>query len=119
MTQSSDPTPEISVVIPTYNRGTQLRPVLAALLAQETGGVTYEVIVVDNNSPDGTRSVVEEAIAADASGLIQYVFEPRQGVSYARNTGVEHSRAPIIAFLDDDGVPTASWVRCCRSTRTA
>jgi glycosyltransferase involved in cell wall biosynthesis len=111
MTQSSDPTPEISVVIPTYNRGTQLRPVLAALLAQETGGVTYEVIVVDNNSPDGTRSVVEEAIAADASGLIQYVFEPRQGVSYARNTGVQHSRAPIIGFLDDDGVPTASWVR--------
>src|SRR5215204_5395062 len=103
MTQSSDPTPDISVVIPTYNRCTLLRPVLAALLAQATGGVTYEVIVVDNNSRDDTRSVVEEAIASDSSGLIQYVFEPRQGISYARNAGVEHSRAPIIGFLDDDG----------------
>ena len=111
MTQSSEPTPEISVVIPTYNRCTLLRPVLAALLGQETGGVAYEVIVVDNNSRDDTRSVVEEAIASDPSGLIQYVFEPRQGVSYARNAGVEHSRAPIIGFLDDDGVPTPSWIR--------
>ena len=51
---------------------------LAALLAQDTGGVTYEVIVVDNDSRDGTRAVVEEAMASDSSGLIQYVFEPRR-----------------------------------------
>ena len=77
MTPSTHPTPDISVVIPTYNRCTQLRPVLAALVAQDTGGVTYEVIVVDNNSRDRTRMVVEEAIASDPAGRIQYVFEPR------------------------------------------
>lgn len=110
MTRQTTPTPDISIVIPTYNRGELLRPVLAALLAQETGGATYEVIVVDNNSRDGTRAVVEEAMALDSSRMIQYVFEPRQGVSYARNTGVERARAAIIGFLDDDGVPERTWV---------
>ena len=111
MTYKTDSTPDISIVIPTYNRCRQLEPVLAALLAQDTGGATYEVIVVDNNSRDGTRAVVEKAMASDSLGLISYVFEPRQGVSYARNTGVERSRAPIVAFLDDDGVPVRTWVR--------
>ncbi len=107
----TDSTPDISIVIPTYNRCAQLRPVLAALLAQDTGGVTYEVIVVDNNSHDGTRAVVEEAMASDSARLIQYAFEPRQGVSYARNTGIERSRGPIVGLLDDDGVPVSTWVR--------
>jgi glycosyltransferase involved in cell wall biosynthesis len=111
MPRTTDLTPDISIVIPTYNRCGQLGPVLAALLAQDTGGATYEVIVVDNNSRDGTRAVVENAMAADSLGLIRYVFEPRQGVSHARNTGVERSRAPIVGFLDDDGVPVRTWVR--------
>ena len=111
MTPSTGTAPHLSVVIPTYNRGSQLRPVLAALLAQEAGDVTYEVLVVDNNSRDDTRDVVAAAMAADSAGVIRYVFEPRQGVSYARNTGVARSRAPIVAFLDDDGVPEPHWVR--------
>ena len=96
MTRTTHSTPDISIVIPTYNRCRQLEPVLEALLAQDTGGATYEVIVVDNNSRDGTRAVVEKAMASDSFGLIRYVFEPRQGVSHARNTGVERSRAPIV-----------------------
>jgi glucosyl-dolichyl phosphate glucuronosyltransferase len=104
---------DISVVIPTYNRAAQLRPVLESLLSQDAGDVRYEVIVVDNNSTDDTRGVVTDMIGQAMPGLLRYVFEPRRGVSYARNTGVEqaHPLSPIIAFLDDDGVPVQDWVR--------
>jgi len=101
---------DVSVVIPTYNRGSQLRPLLDALLQQDTRGITYEVLVVDNNSRDNTASVVEAARLSDRSGLIRYYFEPRQGVSNARNTGIAHARAPILAFIDDDVVPARDWV---------
>jgi glucosyl-dolichyl phosphate glucuronosyltransferase len=101
--------PDISVVIPTYNRGSQLRPLLQGLLQQDPRGVRYEIIVVDNNSRDNTAAVIEEARLSDDRRLIQYLFESRQGVSYARNTGIKHARAPIIAFIDDDVVPARDW----------
>ncbi len=105
------PALDMSVVVPTYNRSVQLRPLLDALLAQDAGDVTYDIIVVDNNSRDDTREVVQNAIAQDTSRRIHYLFEPRQGVSHARNTGINHSRASIIAFLDDDGIPEPDWIR--------
>src|SRR5436190_22101340 len=101
---------DISVVIPTYNRGSQLQPLLEALLRQDARGVRYEIIVVDNNSRDNTAAVIEAARLADRARLIRYFFEPRQGVSFARNTGISHARAPIVAFIDDDVIPISDWV---------
>ena len=101
---------DISIIVPTYNRGKQLEPLLVSLLAQQARGVRYEVVVVDNNSTDGTRAVVESVARSDREGRLRYIFEPRQGVSYARNTGVAATTAPIVAFLDDDGIPDADWV---------
>jgi glycosyltransferase involved in cell wall biosynthesis len=101
---------DISVVIPTYNRARQLPSLLDALVQQEARGVVYEIIVVDNNSPDDTKTVVEAAQAADKSRLIHYVLETRQGASRARNAGITHARAPVIAFIDDDVVPSRDWV---------
>src|SRR4051812_8758284 len=103
--------PDISVVVPTYNRGPQLEALLTSLLDQDMGALEYEIVVVDNNSSDDTRSIVETVASRDPRGRLRYVFEPRQGVSYARNTGVAQTTAPVIAFLDDDGVPGRDWVR--------
>ncbi|HEX5734489.1 MAG TPA: glycosyltransferase, partial [Blastocatellia bacterium] len=72
-------------------------------------GASYEVIVVDNNSTDSTREVVESLINKGHSNL-HYVFEPKQGVSYARNSGIQRARAPIIAFADDDVVVARDWI---------
>jgi len=105
------PTPTIAVVVPTYNRGAGLSTVIDRVLDQATDGITYEVVVVDNNSRDDTRAIVERAIAGDVSGRLRYVFEGRQGVSHARNTGVAVTTAPIILFLDDDGWPGRDWVQ--------
>jgi glycosyltransferase involved in cell wall biosynthesis len=104
--------PEVSVVLSTYNRAALLPAALGALLDQ-TGGVAYEIIVVDNNSTDATRPTVE-ALAATAGGRLRYAFEPRQGLSYGRNTGIGLARAPIVAFTDDDVRVAPDWVASIR-----
>lgn len=98
---------EVSVVISSYNRASQLGKALDPLLAQ-AGGVEYEVIVVDNNSTDETKEVAASRLSR--SRRVKYVFEPRQGLPYARNTGILASNAPIVAFTDDDVEVGADWV---------
>ncbi|HEY1307383.1 MAG TPA: glycosyltransferase [Vicinamibacterales bacterium] len=104
-------TPDLSIVIPTYNRPADLELVIEALMRQQTGGVSYEVIVADNNSREETRAVVDRAVARGTAAPLRYIREPRQGISYARNTGVSIARSSRLAFLDDDGVPVPTWVR--------
>lgn len=99
---------QISVVVSTYNRAERLAAAIDSLLEQ-SGGVPYEIIVVDNNSTDHTRQVVE-GIIARSGGRVRYAFEPRQGLSHGRNTGIALARAPIIAFTDDDIRAAADWV---------
>jgi glycosyltransferase involved in cell wall biosynthesis len=106
--------PDISVVVPTFNRAAQLASLLDRLLEQESEGLEWELLIVDNNSRDSTRKVVEAAVRRDATGRLRYAFEPRQGVSYARNTGIELTTGPIVAFLDDDGLPGHDWVRAMK-----
>jgi len=100
---------DVSVVISTYNRCGELAGALGSVLSQDTAGVEYEVILVDNNSTDDTRAVAAALIARHA-GRLRYLFEPRQGLSYGRNTGIAASRAPIIAFTDDDVRVARDWV---------
>ena len=105
----------VSVVISTFNRSGLLAPALERLLAQRDSTPAYEVVVVDNNSTDNTRAVVEDVIRR-AAGRLQYVFEPRQGLSYARNTGVAATRADIVAFTDDDVRVGDDWVQVLKGT---
>jgi glycosyltransferase involved in cell wall biosynthesis len=105
--------PDVSVIVSTYNRAATLRSALRSLLAQDAGEVRYEVVIVDNNSQDETRHVVATCGRGTASRLA-YLFEPRQGVSYGRNTGIAAAGAPILAFTDDDVVVASDWVRAIK-----
>jgi glycosyltransferase involved in cell wall biosynthesis len=109
---------DVTVVLSTCNRAALLGPALASLLAQEPPRPTFEVVVIDNNSSDGTRAVVER-VAASADVPVHYVFEPRQGLSHARNAGVDIARAELIAFTDDDVRVSPTWVRVIRDTFAA
>ena len=102
-------TPRVSVVVSTYNRCEMLPRTIDALLQQQTAECPYELIVVDNNSGDDTRGVLE-GYAARYPDVFHHLFEPRQGVSYGRNAGIALARAPIVAFTDDDLVPAPNWI---------
>jgi glycosyltransferase involved in cell wall biosynthesis len=105
MTQHID----ITAVMSTYNRCDSLPTAMESVLNQETGGVSYELIVVDNNSNDATRQVVESFISRGHTNL-RYVFEPKQGLSHGRNAGIENARGAIVAFVDDDVRAERDWI---------
>jgi glycosyltransferase involved in cell wall biosynthesis len=100
---------EVSVVISTYNRCNLLPTALASIFEQDSGAINYEVIVVDNNSTDRTRFVVESFVER-ANVSLKYIFEEKQGVSYARNAGIAAASAPIVAFFDDDVYVSPDWL---------
>ena len=100
---------DASIIICTYNRAESLRDTLGALRAlQLPAGRTCEVIVVDNNSKDHTRAVVEEA-RRDWPAL-SYEFELQQGLSHARNHGIACARGEVLLFTDDDVLPEPDWL---------
>lgn len=100
---------DVTAVLSTYNRCRLLPRALESILNQDAGEVRYEVIVVDNNSTDQTRQVVEEFLQRRPPGLT-YCFEARQGVSHSRNAGIMKARAPIVAFVDDDVCVSKNWI---------
>src|SRR5262245_4310329 len=99
---------KFSVVVPTYNRAADLRDTLASLARQATSS-RWEAIVVDNNSTDDTRSVVESAVATFPAPL-RYVFEREQGRSAAMNTGIRAASGDIIVTTDDDVRIGEDWL---------
>ncbi len=101
---------DISVVISTYNRCDMLPEALESVAAQETAaGVRYEVVVVDNNSTDKTQHVVESFIRRGHDN-VRYVFEGKQGLSHARNAGIDCTKSPVISFTDDDVRVAPDWI---------
>jgi glycosyltransferase involved in cell wall biosynthesis len=88
--------PRVSVIIPTYNRAAQVLNSIESVLAQTV--TDLEVIVVDDGSSDGTGKILGE-IYGDR---IRYYAQANQGVSTARNKGIEQARGTWIAFLDSD-----------------
>lgn len=105
---------DASIIVCTYNRAESLRDTLRALKAQEApANCQWEVVVVDNNSSDHTRDVVEEAQREWPS--VHYEFECRQGLSYARNHGIACAKGDVILFTDDDVLPEPGWLQATLS----
>jgi len=99
----------ISVIVCTCNRAQSLRDTLEALLNQKTNNnFDYEIVLVDNNSKDDTGKVTQEY--QYRSQRFKYVFEPKQGLSYARNHGIREARGELIVFTDDDCIPEPDWL---------
>ncbi|WP_081972571.1 hormogonium polysaccharide biosynthesis glycosyltransferase HpsE [Leptolyngbya sp. KIOST-1] len=103
---------DLTVVICTYNGEQRLPKVLDCLLAQlGTEHLAWEIIVVDNNSTDGTAQVVSAYQQHWPQDIpLRYAFEPRQGAAYARQHAINIARSPLVGFLDDDNHPALGWV---------
>lgn len=100
---------DVSIIICTYNRAQSLQDTLRAVRSLRTlADRLWEVIVVDNNSSDGTRALVTE-LATDWP-LLRYEFEPEQGLSHARNHGIAVAKGELLLFTDDDVLPEPDWM---------
>jgi len=97
-----------SIVIATYKRAALLKDTLESL-SRLRPGAPWEVVVVDNNSPDNTREVVEAAARAYPVP-ITYAFEKEQGRSAALNSGFRIASGDIIVTTDDDVRVEPDWL---------
>ena len=100
--------PEISVVIPTRNRRDMLLEALDALGNQTLGPGRYEVLPVVDGSADGTIDALRDTTAPY---LLRPIIQPPRGRAAACNAGILASQAPIVVFLDDDMLPSASFLQ--------
>jgi len=98
-----------SVIVATRDRASQLKSTLEALCSQVSPGCPVEILVVDNGSIDQTREVIEAA-ARDSRIPVIYLSEARPGKSHALNTAVAHARGDLLAFTDDDVLPSPKWL---------
>jgi glycosyltransferase involved in cell wall biosynthesis len=103
---------DFTIVIPTYNGASHLPRVLEKLKLQNNLElITGEIIVIDNNSNDHTAQVIKDYQANwSLSFPLRYCFEPQQGLSFARQRGVEETQGELIGFLDDDNLPNCDWI---------
>lgn len=101
---------EVSIIIPTYNRADMLGITLKSFIEQEYPKDLYEIIVVDNNSTDNTREIIEKW-QNQSKVKLKYIFEQRQGVHYARNTAAKNALGNILYFTDDDMIATSNLLK--------
>jgi glycosyltransferase involved in cell wall biosynthesis len=97
---------KFSIIIPALNEAAWISTSLTAVLAQTYEN--YEVIVVDNNSTDRTREVVEGFMTL--SKKIHLISCPTPGILHARNCGLSAATGDVIVQLDADNIPPKDWL---------
>ena len=107
---SGGPALDATVLICTYNRAAWLAETLDGIAALDVPpSIAWDVLVVDNNSSDATRDVVEQRTRSYPVRL-RYLFEGRQGKSNALNAGMAATAARVIVFTDDDVRVPRGWL---------
>lgn len=107
------PVPEallVSVIIPTYARPERLPRLLAQVLAQEAAGYSYEVIVVDDGSPEPVSPLVQE-LAGQARVPVSCLRKENGGPAAARNFGAQAACGEYLLFVDDDTSVRPDFIR--------
>ena len=96
---------KLSIIIVTRNRADMLKHCLDSLARQTKK--PDEVLVVDNDSNDNTKEMVNNF---KKKLPVKYIFEPKVGIPIARNTGIKNAKYDIIAFIDDDCIAEENWI---------
>ncbi|GGA38234.1 glycosyltransferase [Okeania sp. KiyG1] len=101
-----------TVAICTYNGQNRILEVLDKLRLQvETEKITWEVLIIDNNSTDNTAEVIKNYISNWSEIYpLRYCFETKQGLAFARRCAIKEAKSDLIGFLDDDNLPYPDWV---------
>lgn len=101
----------LSVVICTYNRDAYILSALNSLVNQTLARDCFEVVLVNNNSTDSTASLCEHFAENLPDFRYRYFLEINQGLSYARNRGINESVGTVIVFMDDDAVAEPDYLQ--------
>ncbi len=102
-------TPYLSVGVCAYNREKTIKICIESLIKQNIDFDLMEVIVVDNNSTDSTKDIIQEYVLKYP--FIKYYFEPKQGTSFARNRIIKEAEGEVVAYIDDDAEAVENWCR--------
>ncbi|MCB0327896.1 MAG: glycosyltransferase [Bdellovibrionales bacterium] len=101
----------VSVVIPSYKRSQWLYELLESLEKQSLDHEHYEVIVVDDATPNPEGKKKKELITSRKWNMnFSYFIQEKKGPAAARNFGISKSRALWIAFTDDDAIVDSNWL---------
>ena len=101
----------ITAIVCTRNRKDHLVRTLESLRNPLiSGGLTYEILLIDNGSTDGTYELIDDFVRRDPE-IWKYYSEPKKGLSNARNCGVKQARGEVIAFTDDDAIIDKNWLQ--------
>lgn len=103
------PAPEVSVVVSTHGRAGLLSGLLDTLERQS--GIDAEVVIADNGSGDETRELLAARTPVTSLRLLAIRVAYHDGPGVPRNTAASLARAPLLAFTDDDCLPTSDWLR--------
>jgi glycosyltransferase involved in cell wall biosynthesis len=103
---------DFTVAIPTYNGASRLPKLLDKLRQQKgLGQISWEIIVIDNNSTDDTAQLVANYQTNGFFALpLRYCFETQQGLAFARQRAIQEAKGTFVGFLDDDNLPTPDWI---------
>jgi glycosyltransferase involved in cell wall biosynthesis len=99
---------DFSIVVPVFNAAKYVERCVRALLVQTYPADRYEIMIVDNNSADGSAEMVRD-------NRVTIVHEAEQGAYSARNRGMREARGEVVVFTDPDCEPRADWleqIRC-------
>jgi len=107
--------PRISVIICTYNRAKFIGEALDSLAKQTLSPEHFEIIIVNNNCTDDTEEISLAFIKNHPQLDINYVIETNQGLSFARNRGIEESKYEIITYIDDDAYARSNFLATIQS----
>ncbi|XID93094.1 glycosyltransferase family 2 protein [Paenibacillaceae bacterium WGS1546] len=99
-----------TVAICTHNRAKDTAEAIGSVLLQDFDKKEIEIVVVDNGSTDDTAQMVN-GLRHRHGARIRYVFEPKLGLSIARNRAIREACGEFILFLDDDALAASQWVR--------
>lgn len=103
--------PRITIAICTYNRAGYLKDTLEGLAVQDTDPSLYEILVINNNSSDGTEAVCEIFSKTNPQAEFRWIRETRQGLSFARNKAAKEAQAQVLLYIDDDVFLPKDFVR--------
>ncbi|MEM7572572.1 MAG: glycosyltransferase [Bacteroidota bacterium] len=102
--------PFISLIVCTYNREKFLGDCLDSILAQSLDIEQYEVIVINNKSTDSTAEILQQ-FAARAPANWSFLLEKQQGLSYARNRGIQEAKGVFLTYVDDDAILATNYLQ--------